>query len=100
MNTIDKLNNVLGYLTAMSFDRPELSNDLVEPLNTLSEAISEVENLSLSGVVDSKRFTETDLLNGYQAGCIEGLDDCCDLGLDDLKEIKEDGEKWVKRYTE
>ena len=50
MNTIDKLNNTLGYLTAMSFDRPELSNDLVEPLNTLSEAISEVENLSLSGV--------------------------------------------------
>ena len=100
MNTIDKLNNTLGYLTAMSFDRPELSNDLVEPLNTLSEAISEVENLSLPGVVDSKRFTETDLLNGYQAGCIEGLDDCCDLGLDDLKEIKEDGEKWVKIYTE
>ena len=100
MNTIDKLNNTLGYLTAMSFDRPELSNDLVEPLNTLSEAISEVENLSLSGVVDSKRFTDTDLLNGYQAGCIEGLDDCCDLGLDDLKEIKEDGKKWVKRYTE
>ena len=53
MNTIDKLNNVLGYLTAMSFDRPELSNDLVEPLNTLSEAISEVENLSLSGVSQS-----------------------------------------------
>ena len=53
MNTIDKLNNTLGYLTAMSFDRPELSNDLVEPLNTLSEAISEVENLSLSGVGSS-----------------------------------------------
>tara|TARA_R110000868_G_scaffold409280_1_gene694487 strand:- start:674 stop:970 length:297 start_codon:yes stop_codon:yes gene_type:complete len=58
------------------------------------------QQLILSGVVDSKRFTETDLLNGYQAGCIEGLDDCCDLGLDDLKEIKEDGKKWVKRYTE
>ena len=50
MNTIDKLNNTLGYLTAMSFDRPELINNLVEPLNTLSEAISEVENLSLYGV--------------------------------------------------
>ena len=50
MNTVDKLNNTLGYLTAMSFDKPELSNDLVDPLNTLSEAISEVENLSLSGV--------------------------------------------------
>lgn len=56
--------------------------------------------LTLTDVVDSKRFTETDLLNGYQAGCIEGLDECCDLGLDDLKGIKEDGEKWVKRYTE
>jgi len=51
MTTQEKLNNVLGYLTAMSFDKPELSNDLVEPLNTLSEAISEVENLSLSDVV-------------------------------------------------
>ena len=50
MNTIDKLNNTLGYLTAMSFDRPELSNDLVKPLNTLSEAISEVENLTLTDV--------------------------------------------------
>ncbi len=58
------------------------------------------EAFALYNVVDSKRFTETDLLNGYQAGCIEGLDDCCDLGLDDLKEIKEDGKKWVKRYTE
>ena len=56
MNTIDKLNNVLGYLTAMSFDRPELSNDLVEPLNTLSEAISEVENLSLSGVSQQREL--------------------------------------------
>ena len=53
MNTIDKLNNVLGYLTAMSFDRPDLSKDLVEPLNTLSEAISEVENSSLYSVVKS-----------------------------------------------
>jgi len=52
MTTQEKLNNVLGYLIAMSFDKPELSNALVEPLNTLSEAISEVENLSLSGVVN------------------------------------------------
>ena len=43
MTTEEKLNNVLGYLTAMSFDKPELSNDLVEPLNTLSEAISELD---------------------------------------------------------
>ena len=58
MNTIDKLNNTLGYLTAMSFDRPELSNDLVEPLNTLSEAISEVENLSLSGVSQQRELLQ------------------------------------------
>ena len=56
MNTIDKLNNTLGYLTAMSFDRPELSNDLVEPLNTLSEAISEVENLSLCDVSQKREL--------------------------------------------
>ena len=58
MNTIDKLNNTLGYLTAMSFDRTELSNDLVEPLNTLSEAISEVENLSLSCVSQQRELLE------------------------------------------
>jgi hypothetical protein len=56
MNTIDKLNNTLGYLTAMSFDRPELSNDLVEPLNTLSEAISEVENLTLTDVSQQREL--------------------------------------------
>ena len=50
--------------------------------------------------MDSKRFTDTDLLNGYQAGCIEQINGCRDLGLDYLKEIKEDGKKWVKRYTE
>jgi len=56
MTTEEKLNNVLGYLTAMSFDKPELSNDLIEPLNTLSEAISEVENLSLSGVSQQREL--------------------------------------------
>jgi hypothetical protein len=65
MNTIDKLNNTLGYLTAMSFDRPELSNDLVEPLNTLSEAISEVENLYLSGV-SNRRELLIATLHGWQ----------------------------------
>jgi len=56
MTIQEKLNNVLGYLTAMSFDKPELSNDLIEPLNTLSEAISEVENLSLSGVSQQREL--------------------------------------------
>ena len=51
MNTVDKLNNILGWLTAMSFDKPELSNDLEEPLNVLSEVISEVENLAIHDVV-------------------------------------------------
>lgn len=45
MNTVVKLNNTLGYLTAMSFDKPELRNDLAEPMNILSEAISEIEEL-------------------------------------------------------
>ena len=61
MNTVDKLNNTLGYLTAMSFDKPELSNELVEPLNTLSEAISEVENVSLSDVVSSSDLIVVEL---------------------------------------
>ena len=45
MNTEQKLNNVIGYLTAMSFDKPELSNDLEYPLNTLSEAIIDIKEL-------------------------------------------------------
>ena len=77
MNTIDKLNNTLGYLTAMSFDRPELSNDLVEPLNTLSEAISEVENLSLSGVSHQSELCE--------GRC--GMSYCDDNGCLDNKEV-------------
>ncbi len=56
MTTEEKLNNVLGYLTAMSFDKPKLSNDLVEPLNTLSEAISEIENLSLYAVSQQREL--------------------------------------------
>jgi hypothetical protein len=77
MNTVDKLNNTLGYLTAMSFDRPELSNDLVEPLNTLSEAISEVENLSLSGVNQRR-----ELLKGFVKHITPALE--IDLGFDYL----------------
>ena len=46
-DTIQKLNDVLGHLTAMSFMRPETSEDLVKPLNDLSEAISEFENLGI-----------------------------------------------------
>jgi len=46
-DTIQKLNDVLGHLTAMSFMRPETSEDLEKPLNDLSEAISEFENLVL-----------------------------------------------------
>ena len=78
MNTIDKLNNTLGYLTAMSFDRPELSNDLVEPLNTLSEAISEVENLSLSGVSQQREqllgFKKSEYFDLYEQGVLEYKD--------------------------
>jgi len=46
-DTIQKLNDVLGHLTAMSFMRPETSEDLEKPLNDLSEAISEFENLDI-----------------------------------------------------
>ena len=80
MNTIDKLNNTLGYLTAMSFDRPELSNDLVEPLNTLSEAISEVENLSLSGVSQQRQ-----LLKAFAHECNNSTDTY--VGLTRIEEV-------------
>ena len=77
----------------------EQYKEIIEILNRDQKRYHK-EQLTLSGVVDSKRFTDTDLLNGYQAGCIEQINGCCDLGLDYLKEIKEDGKKWVKRYTE
>ncbi len=70
MNIVDKLNNTLGYLKAMSFDKPELSNELVEPLNTLSEVIIEVENLSLPVV--SKSFCEC-----RPTGNIEAINKTC-----------------------
>ena len=41
-----------------------------------------------------------DLLKAYQAGCIEGFDDCCDFGHDDLKELISDSIKWLKRYKD
>lgn len=53
MNIVGKLNNTLGYLTAMSFYNTELSNQLVEPLNSLSEVISEVENSTIHSIVKS-----------------------------------------------
>ena len=40
----EKLNNILGYLTAMSFDNPELASTLETPLNELSEATEIVNN--------------------------------------------------------
>jgi hypothetical protein len=42
---IQKLNDLLGYLTAMCFDKPNLVEELEKPLNDLSEVISEFENL-------------------------------------------------------
>lgn len=75
MNTVDKLNNTLGYLTAMSFDKPELSNDLVAPLKTLSEAISEVKKLSIHIVSQQREMLSqyNDFVNMQYQGV--GLDD-------------------------
>ena len=93
---MNKKQELIDYVIGNEFiTKPSLQDKFTK---LLDEALAE--QLILHGVVDSKLFTETDLLNGYQAGCIEGLDDCCDLGFNDLKEIKEDGKKWVKRYTE
>ena len=103
MTTQEKLNNVLGYLTAMSFDKPELSNDLVEPLNTLSEAISEVENLSLSGLVSSSliKFNEVDAQgNMYLPDSIniESLNNLKIRGQIKDFEIDENGVKVIKDF--
>ena len=81
MNTVYKLNNVLGWLTAMNFDKPELSNDLEEPLNVLSEAISEVENLSLSGVRQQRELLCDQVCDLYSVGHqLNGHQECRTCG--------------------
>ena len=53
-NTKQKLENVLGYLTAMSFDQPQNSTLLETPLNELSEALEEFESMvSSSNVIET-----------------------------------------------
>ena len=47
----EKLNNVLGYLTAMTFDKPELADALEHPLNELSEGTDLVNNFVLDDVI-------------------------------------------------
>ena len=56
------------------------------------------EALTLYGVGGSKRFERADLLRAYQAGCLENKDDCVNFGFDDLKELKQDANKWTDRY--
>tara|TARA_B110000977_G_C11076313_1_gene491325 strand:- start:673 stop:891 length:219 start_codon:yes stop_codon:yes gene_type:complete len=72
---MNKKQELIDYVIGNEFiTKPSLQDKFTK---LLDEALAE--QLILHGVVDSKLFTETDLLNGYQAGCIEGLDDCCDL---------------------
>lgn len=66
--------------------------------NACLDAVNEALNLPVVGC--SLRHSKEDMIKGYQAGCIEGFDDCCDLGLEDYKEIKQDAHKWYKRFTE
>ena len=57
----EKLNNVLGYLTAMSFDNPELANTLEQPLNELSEAtelVNNIEAMRQSRIGDPKELAD------------------------------------------
>tara|TARA_R110002012_G_scaffold321091_1_gene547353 strand:- start:102 stop:362 length:261 start_codon:yes stop_codon:yes gene_type:complete len=70
-DTIQKLNDVLGHLTAMSFMRPETSEDLEKPLNVLSEAISEFENLDIHIVVGQSEQLACNRINDMNANrCI------------------------------
>jgi hypothetical protein len=76
----------------------EANEEMCISKDAFKEALTKA--LTLYSVVDSKRFTKTDLLNGYQAGCIENHYGTPITSMEDFKEIKEDGKKWVKRYTE
>lgn len=80
-------------------------NNAIKEFHKMHEYIikleSKVENLTLSGVVRSKRFNKNDLLRAYQAGSLENLDKTITpTSMQDLKELLQDGEKWYKRYTE
>jgi hypothetical protein len=80
----EKLNNVLGYLTAMAFDKPELANILDQSLNELSEATELVNNFVLDNV--SKSFeigekvlhkTTTEVFISDYCEDVEQIEVCC-----------------------
>lgn len=56
--------------------------------------------LSMRVVVNSKRFTETDLLRAYKAGCIENHEGVPITSMEDFGEISKVALDWLKRYTE
>jgi len=58
------------------------------------------EQLNLTDVVASKRFTKTDLLRAYKAGCIENHEGVPITSMEDFGEISKNALEWVKRYTE
>ena len=71
----------------------ELKNGALSTIDRLEK------QLKLCVVIDSCRFNKDDLLKAYQAGCIEGQDDCVAFGYDDLKETIQASGKWYERYT-
>jgi len=89
----EKLNNVLGYLTAMSFDNPELANTLEQPLNELSEATEIVNNFVLDPVSKSLPTDEEIEMRAEEALFGFGKGRQYD---DDYGTGYEHGSKWVR----
>tara|TARA_R110002012_G_scaffold305404_2_gene509533 strand:+ start:352 stop:645 length:294 start_codon:yes stop_codon:yes gene_type:complete len=74
--------------------------DLEKTADRIIEALTEENNLFIPDVVASKRFTKTDLLRAYKAGCIENHEGVPITSMEDFGEISKNALEWVKRYTE
>lgn len=98
-----KIRKILRDFINWQGSKDLLKNELTidyELAETYLEDQTQVNLLPICDVIDSCRFNRDDLLRAYQAGCIEGQDDCVDFSYDDLKETIQDSEKWYKRYTD
>lgn len=95
--TITKWNESVNDMSKFKFNSKEV--DLFCGMLTRFGEMKVAQALNMHAVGSCLRHNEDDMLKAYQAGCIEGQDDCCDFGEDDLKELTSDSVKWYKRFT-
>lgn len=89
-------------------DNIKVNENLLKTIDNLENTIKKLKEikerqakqLSMRVVVNSKRFTETDLLRAYKAGCIENHEGVPITSMEDFGEISKVALDWLKRYTE